>query len=494
MRWSIGMVLVAALAAAAACRDTTGGDDGVNPDGGDGPDGGGGTTIYDLQMGNVAVGTSVELEGVVVTAVDLYGGRVGGIYVQEPGGGPYSGVFVFNPKGPDGTSNAADLVQPGDVVTVSGGVVDEFALSSDTSGRTLTEIVAPQGGTVIVTRTGSTQVPAPAVVDPVALAADDAEAEKWEGVLVRIESVAVVSAPRGVSMSDPTLKEMTVTGPFRVGSSLAALDGIARDDCYAAIVGIGDYFFNYKILPRSAADLAVGDASACVYENTMAMCTNGLDDDHDGFPDCADFSCQAAVPSCVLDTTIEDIQMGNVPMGTKVRVTDVVVTARASSLVWVQREGGAEYSGIAIYPSMPPQMTLVPGLRVDVEGMVTEYFGVTELASAVITEKGMGAPLAPIVVADHATLVDPATAEAWEGVLVRVENVKVVSAPDGFGEWTVGTAAAPLRVDDMMHKPMPDPMPGQCFAHVTGPLHYSFDNFKLEPRNATDLMLGAGCM
>src|SRR5687768_8482598 len=71
-----------------------------DPDGGGtGTDGGDdGITIYDIQTpggSHSAVGTPVELEGVIVTAVDRFGARTGAIYVQEPAGGEYSGVMIF---------------------------------------------------------------------------------------------------------------------------------------------------------------------------------------------------------------------------------------------------------------------------------------------------------------------------------------------------------------------------------------------------------------
>src|SRR5262249_25746440 len=53
------------------------------------------TSIYDLQSSLVAVDAPVNLLGVVVVALDRFGQRKGPIFVAEPGGGPYSGVYVF---------------------------------------------------------------------------------------------------------------------------------------------------------------------------------------------------------------------------------------------------------------------------------------------------------------------------------------------------------------------------------------------------------------
>ena len=93
-------ILLVVFVLAAGCRIKGG--DGLRPDaGGDGDSGsvdpGQDDTIYDIQGGRIPATAAVRIAGGVVTAVDGYGKRVGGIYVEEPGGGEYSGVFVYNP-------------------------------------------------------------------------------------------------------------------------------------------------------------------------------------------------------------------------------------------------------------------------------------------------------------------------------------------------------------------------------------------------------------
>jgi hypothetical protein len=89
-----------------------------------------------------------------------------------------------------------------------------------------------------------------------------------------------------------------------------------------------------------------------------------------------------------------------------------------------------------------------------------------------------------------------ASAEMYEGMLVRVSDVTVLAIQDANGQWTVGNSTTPaamgLLVDDIMADPTGATM-GACFSHVQGPLHFSFEEWKIEPRNAGDMMLGAGC-
>src|SRR5688572_24014874 len=112
------------LSLGSACS-RSGGDDDGGDNGGGADGGGGGQTIFDVQSESMPVGTAVSLDGVVVTAIDNYGTRKGGIYVQEPEGGAYSGVFVYL----QGTE-AAELAV-GDLIDLDGAVKDEFALQED---------------------------------------------------------------------------------------------------------------------------------------------------------------------------------------------------------------------------------------------------------------------------------------------------------------------------------------------------------------------------
>src|SRR5438445_6306135 len=101
------------------------GTDGPNP---------GGITIQMVQNDAMAPGTPVELHGVVVTAIDSFGAKTGNFWVEEPEGGPFSGVLVFKA---DATQVAQLAV--GDIVDISGAEKAEFALTSDMSGLTDTE-------------------------------------------------------------------------------------------------------------------------------------------------------------------------------------------------------------------------------------------------------------------------------------------------------------------------------------------------------------------
>jgi hypothetical protein len=484
--------------------DAAGSDDGGGGSDAGATDGGGASaTIYDVQTPGgaaSAVGTPVALAGVVVTAVDRFGARTGDVWVEEAGGGPYSGVVVVTPAVAGGT---IDDVQPGDVVDVTGGVVDEVAAMGDTSGETRTSVVAPTAGAVTITVTGAAAVPGPDDVDRAVLG-DPAVAESWEGVLIRVADVASTRDTHGVSAMDPTLAEMEITGPSRVASALAPLltDPPAaaplypREQCFTSITGIGDYFFAYRLLPRDPSDIVTAaDGSACLHEDSVAVCHEGTDEDLDGYIDCDDFSCQAADPACVADVTIQDVQMDLVPTGSLVMLTDVLVTAvhlgGPSAFVWVEEPGGGEYGGVLTRPAVAPAPgALVAGDVVTVEGEVDEVGGETQLVAATITETGtMGAPSANPI-ADGSILVGAATAEPWEGVLVELTNVPVTGAPDTTGVWTVGAYLLPVGA--LMVAAPASAAPGNCAVDLVGVLQATSAAYLVEPRSPADISVLPG--
>ncbi len=475
---TISIVLsLAMLAPLGGCRSKNN-NNGADGGGGNGDGGGGGddTKIQDIQNDNMPVGTLVTVRGVVVTAIDTYGGRTGSVYVEEPEGGAYSGVQVFL------TGTGAASLAVGDLVNVEGAQKDEFALSSDTSGRTLTELDAPQGGTVTVTKVGTGTVPNPEVLIPWDLYNDDAEAEKWEGVLIRFDDVAVTSAPYNATQTDPLLMDMTVTGPYIVESALADIGTPARDDCYASITGIGDYFFDYKLLPRSAADLSTGGTNCLPQEEGDTDCADTMDNDHDGYTDCADISCQDTVPSCTTDTTIVDIQNGTVASGSAVKLTGVVVTGvdKNRKNLWVADAiQAAQYNGIYVFngfgsstPDLAAQVTV--GAKVNIQGRVSTYKGLHEISNATITVSPppAGAPTALSGVA-YTDLAVEANNAPYEGVLVQSTAALSVTADLGFGKYSVTDGTNTMVIDSEIFGATLTA--GDCLSSITGIIHHADD-------------------
>lgn len=444
------LVLVLALA---ACRDSNNsGDDTPTPDAA----GGGDVTIQEVQNDAMTPGTKVTLKGVVVTAIDNFGMRTGDFWVQEPGGGPYSGVQVYGAP-----IDQVAALAVGDVVDISGAQKEEFALSSDTSGNTLTELEPATGGTLTVTKTGATMTITPDVVDALAIGqmtdfmARHAEWEKWEGVVVTLNNVAAMSNPECITSmgncNDTTYERFDVTGDIQVQSALAAMPSspeVARGDCFSAVTGIVTYFFDYQILPRTTAEIGTGGAS-CPTENQSATCGDGIDNDGNGFKDCADNACIAGSSSCRTVMTIEQIQTASTPPTGGVELQNVCVAALSratgpsggpytSKNLWVQTSDALATvnNGIFVFGPGTDLGAFTAGKKVNIIGTVKEFNDSQNMGTGTLTEivavsvtagTGTCAPT-PILNQDAATLSMDANGEAAESVLVQLRDVKITTA------------------------------------------------------------------
>jgi hypothetical protein len=373
-----------------ACRsDSNSTTDGNN--GGDGSNSGA-VKIQDVQNDAMPPGTAVSLSGVIVTAIDTFGAKTGDFWVEEPEGGAYSGIHVFGAQ----TSDVAAL-QVGDVVDISGAVKDEFALTSDTTGRTLTELKPAMGGQITLTKTGSGQVPAPTVVDALMIGqisdADmggpmfSAEWEKWEGVLVTVNSVSALSAPKSFGSTMPPPADnysFGITGVAKVEGSLTdiTMSNISRTTCMN-VTGVVDYFFDYLILPRSAADMST-TATGC--PAAEAACADSIDNDGNGFADCKDNSCIINDGTCHMATTIQALDqaadanpaMPTLPTG-DVQISGACVTAiptstNPSSMYIAAAAMAAPDGGIFVFGGGTPLPSGVTvGSKVDVVGTVSSF-------------------------------------------------------------------------------------------------------------------------
>ncbi len=193
--------------------------------------------------------------------------------------------------------------------------------------------------------------------------------------------------------------------------------------------------------------------------------------------------------------SIYDIQQGLVPTGTPVRLVGVVVTGQPTPWgdMFVQDIQGGPWSGIHVSIDAPDGLTLEPGDLVTLEGVYNEAYG----ESTVFVARGQDVhlvgtvdPVAPVLVDPDRIATGGEEAEAYEGVLVRVTNVTCTDDnpddPEDYGEFTV---TGGLRVDDLYfdYYERIAPAVGDTFDEIAGVLHYSWGNFKLEPRSAFDI-------
>ena len=270
-----------------------------------------------------------------------------------------------------------------------------------------------------------------------------------------------------------------------------------------------------------------GDAcDPCPFDANSTACTSvdPNDVDGDGVPNASD-NCKNAVNPLQEDqdadgkgdacdpcktfpnpgaagcpTTIYDIKKGVAAPGDAVIVQDAVVTAVGAQGFFVQVRPdtaawqGPEYSGVYVYTGGAP--TVTRGDRVDLLGVVQDFYGQLEVSNATVNLLAGKATLPdPADIADPATIATGgAKADAFEGVLVRVGPVTVSSiTPDAAGEGgTINefVVNGGLRVDDFFILLTPFPTVGETFEGLTGVMRWSFNNTKLEPRDALDVQKG----
>ena len=118
------------------------------------------------------------------------------------------------------------------------------------------------------------------------------------------------------------------------------------------------------------------------------------------------------------------------------------------------------------------------GDEVEVTGMVEEYYDLTEI---IISDGGSYS-----ILSTGNTLYDSVnisqTDESYESVLVTISGT-CDGPPNEYGEWTLSG----IMVDDLMYEFTPTT--GEEYT-ITGPLSYSFGNYRVCPRDANDVDTG----
>jgi len=191
--------------------------------------------------------------------------------------------------------------------------------------------------------------------------------------------------------------------------------------------------------------------------------------------------------------TIYKIKLGEITPGT-VTTIEGVVTGLRNNVFFVQvpevahdPELAYTYSGIFVYVQNGASVTMpTVGDLVTVAGTVQNYYGNIQLSTiTAITVLGSGVIPEPVVVAPADVKTGGVLEKAYNGVLVTVEDVTVLDTSLGYGEFLV---TGNLRVDDMLFTYTFPPV-GTVYESLTGIMHYSFDNAKLEPRSIDDMVV-----
>jgi hypothetical protein len=487
----LACLTVSASLYAVACRS----DDNNTPSDGQGSNGSGNfVKIQQVQDDAMAPGTAVNLHDVVVTAIDNYGTKVGDIWVEEKEGGKRSGLHVFKAQ----TSDVA-MLAIGDEIDLKGAIKSEFALTgsnADSTGRTETELEPASGGQITIAKLGMSTTITPDKVDALAIGkmydpsmsatgggtAFSSAWEDWEGVLIELDNVDALNASAcvGTACSDPTLKKFSITGIATAESSLAAFAddaNIKRGYCFGSITGVVSYFYDYLIYPRSAADMTGNGTSCPAAEQATGtdgtVCTDGTDNDGNGFADCADLGCEAGsnawlgADGCqAADTTcgcsknyasgasVQSVNTMQATASSAVYLRDVYVTAvNGTFSYWVADSTTAAVNGGILVFSKPPTGAVV-GQKISTLQGIGGPFGsgtlkVIELSNATASAPSGTNSLTPIMGVATDMLTDATNGAQYTGSLVTLTKAKVTVAENSFGQIELtDTAGKKIKIDD----------------------------------------------
>lgn len=133
------------------------------------------------------------------------------------------------------------------------------------------------------------------------------------------------------------------------------------------------------------------------------------------------------------------------------------------------------------------------GDLVQVTGTIKEYYEFTEMSpvtSYQVVSSGNSLP-APAAITTGA-LTSATTAEQWECVFVRVQNVNITAAPNNYAEFYVNDGSGACQVDDQCFPrsgfTWPSITVGQSWARIQGVVDFSFSYYAINPRDLQDLV------
>lgn len=472
--------------------------------------------------GHPAIGTRVLIKNAVVTSVTFdSASNIKGAFISEQISGAYRGIIVT--WRPTATTNNPAYTPPafsvGSIVDVEGNYT-EFCGTSTTNPYThcTTQIeLSPYQkavGAMTVTGNGGT-VPLAQVVLPAAIKTDGADVAQWQGSLVEVDNVTVLTAP-----TTGTYGIFTVTDGLEIDDQFYKYDyaSITVGKSYSKIVGF--LFVSYNtvhIIPRSLDDLVEGpvvvdgDTDNDTTDNDTTD-NDTVDGDTDTTEADSDGTTEPPAPTVAtiyqiqnpIDTVLDPNPDGSstspfVQLNNVVVTSDPIVISASSNLmgVFVSEQGGGEYSGLVViwktttYTTAP---TLVKGDVVTVVGTYTEYGTTVRMTEIEITPTsgtvGSITKNSQSVMPPAAHLATPAdisttgsARDAWQGSLVRVENVTVASL-DGTKGFLVDGG---LTIGNLFYT-FTQPVVGDGYTSIQGFLYTASNTFKVMPLAATDLV------
>jgi hypothetical protein len=168
---------------------------------------------------------------------------------------------------------------------------------------------------------------------------------------------------------------------------------------------------------------------------------------------------------------------------TTITCEPLIVTAVFDTIYYVSSATGGEWNGVCVYRDINQTTWSVGDSIRLIHGLVYENYKRTEIRSAGTVLYAMGNDPS-VIIPTEIVLGD--AGESYEGVLIKLNNVTVVTAPDANGEWKVSNGTDTLTVDNLASYTVPSI---GAKINIAGILDYSFGIYKLQPRGNSDITL-----
>ncbi|MCB9233243.1 MAG: T9SS type A sorting domain-containing protein [Bacteroidia bacterium] len=195
----------------------------------------------------------------------------------------------------------------------------------------------------------------------------------------------------------------------------------------------------------------------------------------------------ASMASAQATVTIRQIQYatnGISPYLGDTVTTSGIVTAHDVTSFWIQDSSKA-WNGLYVYSTSAGGQVSV-GDRITITGQIDEFNGLTEMKNVTnvnVVSSGNALP-APLLLTTTVSGSEP-----YESVLVRVKAT-CTNPSSGFGQWVLNDGSGPVFVDDLIIAYTPTL---NCKYTVTGPMYYSFSEWKIQIRDTTADVVKDSC-
>ncbi len=194
------------------------------------------------------------------------------------------------------------------------------------------------------------------------------------------------------------------------------------------------------------------------------------------------FTVNTALPPYV---SIYDIQFtanssGDSPYADDIIQTSGIVTGTHSQGFFLQN-GYGEWNGIYVFSAVyAPQVVI--GDSITIVGKVKEYYNLTEITNISYLQVHSQNNILPNPINVTASQVK---SEQYEGVLVKILNATCVNPNAGYGMWTVNDGTDTCKIHNLLYNYTP--VLNRVY-NITGPVYYSFGEFRIEPRFSADIV------